>query len=126
MTSSFDSPVDLSVPASSRRDWLTRSAAGRLAATAATFLGLAIVLIGLKGAHPTLQTTLHGLVTGSYVALAAVGLTFVYGILRLINFAQGDFLTFGAYSAFLFNVTIGLGIVPSAVLALLLTALLAV
>ena len=40
-------------------------------------------------------------------ALGAVGLTLVYGILKLTNFAHGDFLTFGAYMAFLVNVTWG-------------------
>ena len=39
--------------------------------------------------------------------LGAVGLTLVYGILKLVNFAHGDFLTFGAYIAYLVNVTWG-------------------
>ncbi len=40
-------------------------------------------------------------------ALGAVGLTLVYGILKLVNFAHGEFLTFGAYIAFVVNVTSG-------------------
>jgi neutral amino acid transport system permease protein len=124
---SINQPVDVAPSeASSFRTWLTRAAAGRLALTVVVFLAATSALIGAKGAHATLQTTLNGFVTGSYVALAAVGLTFVYGILRLINFAQGDFLTFGAYIAFLFNVTVGLGIIPSAVIAAVVTAVLAV
>jgi neutral amino acid transport system permease protein len=43
-----------------------------------------------------------GLVVGSIYALAGVGLTLVYGILRLANFAHGDFLTLGAYLALYF------------------------
>jgi neutral amino acid transport system permease protein len=43
----------------------------------------------------------NGLVFGSILALAAVGLSLVYGILRLSNFAHGDFLTFGAFAALL-------------------------
>ncbi len=46
----------------------------------------------------------NGVVFGSILALAAIGLTLVYGILRLSNFAHGDLLTLGAYSAFLFGV----------------------
>jgi neutral amino acid transport system permease protein len=43
------------------------------------------------------QATLNGLVGAGYFALGAVGLTLVFGILRLVNFAHGDFLTLGAY-----------------------------
>lgn len=50
--------------------------------------------------------TLNGVVLGSIIALAAIGLTLVYGILNLSNFAHGDFLTLGAYGTFFFNVFI--------------------
>lgn len=43
-----------------------------------------------------------GLVVGSILALAGVGLTLVYGILRIANFAHGDFLTLGTYLALYF------------------------
>ena len=97
----------------------------RIAVAVVSLVGLALCFAVLKGAQPTLQTTLNGLVTGSYLALAAVGLTFVYGILRLINFAQGDFLTFGAYMALLLNVTLRLNIVVSVLFACVATAALA-
>ncbi|NCJ06291.1 branched-chain amino acid ABC transporter permease [Synechococcales cyanobacterium C] len=50
-----------------------------------------------------LQLTLNGIAVGSIIALAAVGLTLTYGILRLPNFAHGDFLTLGAYLTLLLN-----------------------
>lgn len=53
------------------------------------------------------QAVVNGLVTGSVLALAAIGLTLVYGVLRLANFAHGDFLTLGAYLGFLFAVVLG-------------------
>ena len=46
----------------------------------------------------------YGLVLGGIIALGAVGLTLVYGIVRLANFAHGDLMTAGAYIA-LFMVT---------------------
>lgn len=46
-----------------------------------------------------LQLTANGLVIGSVIAVAGVGLTLVFGILRLINFAHGDYLTLGAFAA---------------------------
>ena len=47
-----------------------------------------------------LQLLANGLVTGSVYAIAAVGVSLVYGILRLVNFAYGDMMAFGALIAF--------------------------
>lgn len=95
------------------------------------FAAVLLVIIGLvfaidQGTSRVLQTTLNGLVTGSYLALAAVGLTFVYGILRLINFAHGDFLTFGAYVGLYVDTTLHAGIVAAALFAVAATAFLSV
>ena len=49
------------------------------------------------------QLFINGIAVGSIIALAAVGLTLTYGILRLPNFAHGDFMTTGAFLTFLFN-----------------------
>ena len=51
-----------------------------------------------------LQQLMNALSLGSIYALTAIGYTIVYGILRLINFAHGDILMLGAYSAgFIFS-----------------------
>ena len=42
----------------------------------------------------------NGIIFGSVIALGAIGLTLVYGILKLGNFAHGDYMAFGAYVAF--------------------------
>src|SRR5437762_2062812 len=68
----------------------------------------------------------NGLVTGSVIAIAAVGVSLVYGILRLVNFAFGDVMAFGAFMAFLFDVTLGLPMVAATLLAMLVTAALSV
>ena len=80
------------------------------------------VLVATHGLRDVFQTGLNGLTLGSVVALAAVGLTLVYGILKLVNFAHGDFLTFGAYIGFLVNVTWGLPLVISIIAAMAGTA----
>jgi neutral amino acid transport system permease protein len=49
------------------------------------------------------QLIVNGIAVGSIIALGAVGLTLTYGILRLSNFAHGDFLTLGAYLTLLIN-----------------------
>jgi branched-subunit amino acid ABC-type transport system permease component len=43
--------------------------------------------------------TLNGLVLGSAIFLVAAGLTLVFGILRIFNFAHGSFFMIGAYLA---------------------------
>ena len=43
------------------------------------------------------QQLINGLNLGSIYALIAIGLTMVYGLLRLINFAHGDLMMLGAY-----------------------------
>ncbi|MFX7784729.1 branched-chain amino acid ABC transporter permease, partial [Acinetobacter baumannii] len=43
-----------------------------------------------------IQQIINGLVLGSMYALVALGYTMVYGIINLINFAQGEILMVGA------------------------------
>jgi len=45
-----------------------------------------------------IQTLIVGLRLGSIYALVALGYTMVYGIIRLINFAHGDFIMVGGYT----------------------------
>lgn len=44
-----------------------------------------------------LELVVYGIVLGSIIALGAIGLTLVYGILRFANFAHGDLMAVGAY-----------------------------
>jgi neutral amino acid transport system permease protein len=87
---------------------------------------LVVVLVIAYGVHDVAQTGLNGLSLGSVYALGAVGLTLVYGILKLVNFAHGDFLTFGAYMAFLVNVTWGAPLVLGIVFGIAATAALGI
>ena len=72
------------------------------------------------------QLLANGLVTGSVIAIGAVGVSVVYGILRLVNFAYGDLMAFGALIAYGCNGPWGLGMVPSALIAMAATAALSV
>lgn len=71
------------------------------------------------------QFVLNGLIIGSTIALAAIGLTLIFGILDFINFAHGEYLTLGAYSAFVLNVTFGLPFIIAALVAIPITVALA-
>ena len=44
-----------------------------------------------------IQQIINGLKIGSVYALVALGYTMVYGIIKLINFAHGDFIMVGSY-----------------------------
>lgn len=46
------------------------------------------------------QQLLNGLMQGSVYALLALGLTLIFGLLGVLNFAQGQFIALGAYVAF--------------------------
>jgi branched-subunit amino acid ABC-type transport system permease component len=72
-----------------------------------------------------LQLIANGLVTGSIIALAAVGVSLIYGILRIVNFAHGDYLVVGAYVALAVNIGWGGSIVLAALAAVAATAALA-
>jgi branched-chain amino acid transport system permease protein len=51
------------------------------------------------------QQLINGLTTGSVYALVALGYTMIYGILGLINFAQGEIYMCGAYVTILLLAT---------------------
>jgi neutral amino acid transport system permease protein len=68
------------------------------------------------------QLLINGIAVGSILALAAIGLTLTYGILKLSNFAHGDFMTLGAYLTWLTNdlgVNIWLSMIVGAVVTIL-------
>jgi neutral amino acid transport system permease protein len=73
-----------------------------------------------------LQLIANGLVAGSIIAIAAIGLSLVYGILKIVNFAHGEYLTFGAYMAFFVNVTLGAPMVVAVLFAMAATALMGI
>ncbi len=55
-----------------------------------------------------LQSILNGLVMGGVYALIAVGLTIIFGVMKVINFAQGECLMLGMYTTWVLNRITGL------------------
>lgn len=70
-----------------------------------------------------LQLTVDGLVFGLTIALAAVGLSLIFGTTGLTNFSHGELVTFGALMCYFFNNLMGLPFLISAVAALVTGAL---
>jgi branched-chain amino acid transport system permease protein len=53
-------------------------------------------------------SVLNGLTTGAVYALVALGLTLIYGVLHIINFAHGASLMVALYAAYLLKAKLGL------------------
>ncbi|NUW34374.1 branched-chain amino acid ABC transporter permease [Nonomuraea sp. SMC257] len=66
------------------------------------------------------QLAFEGLNLGLIIALAALGLSLIYGTTGLTNFAHGELVTLGAILAYAFNVGVGLHLIPAAVIAVIL------
>ena len=73
-----------------------------------------------------LQLIVYGLISGSILALGAIGLTLIYGILNFANFAHGDLMALGAYLVLFFRVSLALPMWLAFILGVLCTALLGV
>lgn len=54
-----------------------------------------------------LQHLVNALVTGGTYALLGIGLTLIFGIMRVVNFTHGEFYTYGAYMVYLFATVLG-------------------
>ncbi|MCL1991834.1 MAG: branched-chain amino acid ABC transporter permease [Spirochaetes bacterium] len=48
------------------------------------------------------QVIVNGLLMGGVFALIAVGLTMIHGVMKIVNFAQGDFLVVGMFLTYAF------------------------
>jgi neutral amino acid transport system permease protein len=69
-----------------------------------------------------LQQLVSGLRFGLIIAMTAIGLSLVFGTTGLINFAHGDIVIFGAFAAWVFNVTVGLPLLVAAPLGVIVAA----
>lgn len=60
------------------------------------------------------------MVLGGTYALLGIGLTLIFGIMRVVNFTHGELYTFGAYMLFLFVMQLGVNFFVGLVLAVAL------
>ncbi|MBI3516319.1 MAG: branched-chain amino acid ABC transporter permease [Proteobacteria bacterium] len=67
-----------------------------------------------------LQHVLNGTVLGGTYALLGIGLTLIFGIMRVVNFTHGELYAFGAYMAYMLVTLAGLDFFLSIALAALL------
>ena len=76
----------------------------------------------MTGFEYLFQQLVNALSVGSLYALIAVGLSLIFGILRLSNFAHGDMMMIGAFATVLLT-TSGLSFLPAFLLGIVVAAL---
>src|SRR5690606_17910214 len=55
--------------------------------------------------------TIWGIMLGGVIALGAIGLTLVYGVVKFPNFAHGELVTLGAYGTYTIAAVLPAGMV---------------
>lgn len=53
------------------------------------------------------QAVLNGLLSGGVYALIGVGITIIFGVMKMVNFAAGAYLVWGMYFTYLFHMLTG-------------------
>lgn len=71
-----------------------------------------------------LQHVLNALILGGTYALLGIGLTLIFGIMRVVNFTHGELYTFGAYMLFMLVMLLGVNFFVGLVLAIILGVIL--
>lgn len=77
----------------------SRSAMIVLLAVVLLLLALLAQLQGVSGER-LLSLAVRGVLLSGIIAMGAIGLSLIFGVLEIPNFAHGDFMTAGAYLAF--------------------------
>jgi branched-chain amino acid transport system permease protein len=54
------------------------------------------------------QLIISGVLVGGIYALMSIGLTLIFGVLRIVNFAHGEFLMIATYGAWAITRVLGL------------------
>lgn len=79
-----------------------------------------------EGVATFLQTMINGVSIGAVYAVIAMGLALTFGVLKVINFAHGEFVMIGMYSAFGIVIAFGadpyVGFIPAMLICLALGA----
>jgi branched-chain amino acid transport system permease protein len=71
-----------------------------------------------------IQLTVDGFILSVMIALAALGLSLIFGTTGLTNFAHGEIITMGGLGTYMFNNWFGIHVIPAGILAVALTVLL--
>ena len=65
-----------------------------------------------------LQHLANTLIMGGTYALLGIGLTLIFGLMRIVNFTHGELYAFGAYMMYMFAVVLGINFFVSIAFAI--------
>ncbi len=103
------SPKDARPPMRRIRDFLnSRAGAVTLLVALIAMILLSAQLTGVTSER-LLSLLVRGVMLGGIIALGAIGLTLISGVMKMSNFAQGDLMSAGAYIALIFVVLLPQG-----------------
>src|SRR5258708_38573505 len=68
-----------------------------------------------------IEQIINGIVAGSVYALVAAGMTMIFGVLRAINFAHGEYYMLGTFSAWYVITKLGVSYPVAIILAVIIT-----
>src|SRR6201994_200698 len=64
------------------------------------------------------QAVINGLLIGGIYALVSIGVTLIFGVVKIVNFAQGEFVMIGMYITFFLNWQFGFDPILSLVVSM--------
>jgi branched-chain amino acid transport system permease protein len=64
------------------------------------------------------QAVINGLLIGGIYALVSIGVTLVFGVVKIVNFAQGEFVMIGMYISFFLATQFGIDPIVSLVVSM--------
>ncbi|MBV9971578.1 MAG: branched-chain amino acid ABC transporter permease, partial [Xanthobacteraceae bacterium] len=75
--------------------------------------------------YTVIEQVINGIVSGSVYAIVAVGMTMIFGVLRAINFAHGEYYMLGTFGAWFaidyfdlpYPIAVVIGVVATALIA---------
>ncbi|MEN8705852.1 MAG: branched-chain amino acid ABC transporter permease [Nocardioides marinisabuli] len=95
-----------------------RAAALPLAVAAAVLVGLVLVYtVGDRDSGLVTQSIVTGLLLGGVYALVSIGLTLIYGVLGVVNFAQGSMLTLSMFLVYVMVTSMGIPVYVATLIA---------
>ncbi len=64
------------------------------------------------------QAVINGLLIGGIYALVSIGVTLIFGVIKIVNFAQGEFVMIGMYISFFLFTQLGIDPIVSLVISM--------
>ena len=64
------------------------------------------------------QAVINGLLIGGIYALVSIGVTLIFGVVKIVNFAQGEFVMIGMYLSFYLSTQFGIDPIASLVITM--------